>query len=191
MFCVFETFYRASRETFPRLHKRRCGARCCGCDGWCCRPVGSVPRRVPKYGPGAPARHRAWPRITSSLAYATHLFIHFMGCLPFLQPCGIIRYVKRCNPSQACFPSSLSPSPSWNVPFLTPTLFCSTFFQTFSPLYAFHPKPDFGNACMPLSSPSPPNSMGRQTPTSVLSTVWGILNFPSTGKLFPVHPSNY
>lgn len=183
MFCVFETSYRASRETFPRLHKRRCGARCCGCDGWCCRPVGSVPRRVPKYGPGAPARHRAWPRITSSLAYATHLFIHFMGCLPFLQPCGIIRYVKRCNPSQACFPSSLSPSPSWNVPFLTPTLFCSTSFRPFLHFMLFIPSLTSAMLAR-LSAPHPLQIQWADKLPPLSSPLF-------EGKLFPVHPSNY
>ena len=127
-------------------------------------------------------------------SYMQHTYLYIvMGCLPFSQPRGIIPHAgrERCDPPQACFPSSPLPSPSWNVHLLTPTLLCSTFFQTFPPIYAFHPKPVFCNACMPLSSPSPPNSMGRQTPTSVLPTVWGILNFPSSGKLFPVHPSNY
>lgn len=97
-----------------------------------------------------------------------------MGCLPFAHPPGIIPCVEweRCDPPQACFPSSPSPSPCWNVRLLTPTLLCSSFFQTFPPIYAFHPKPVLCNTCTPPSSTSPPNSMGRQAPTSVLPTVW-------------------
>lgn len=45
---------------------------------------GSLPKRVPKYGHSTPAMRRAWPRITSSLVYATHLFIHFNGMFAFL-----------------------------------------------------------------------------------------------------------